>query len=365
MTIHDSTKAINQFSNAMNYYPVGFKGNRLNLLSIDDGNQICDPSEYLKNLSAPVLMEERREYSIVDHTFWPYPTVEVNMRPDPMFLSTKLFDNFDLALQVIPQQKDIGTIIEAQARKSSPNVVLLMIADGLSYYDISEADNILPLLVNGVTTTEFGYRAVVGHPHISRRLFALGYREISAFSYYPPESNSLSYDLHDPFSASEMIRVKEFNEVLTYLENQKIRRGYIQIVTTGLDHVCHHHHDRPPIEIYKKNLLDRFDQIYNLLRKKNLTVLAYLTSDHGILWRDVIEEKMEIVEDLFQEDIRSPRYIKGAFYRRYGRIIQTMGQAYTLLGPSYMTRKFRNDEWGVHGGISAWESLVPLITLQH
>jgi hypothetical protein len=94
-------------------------------------------------------------------------------------------------------------------------------------------------------------------------------------------------------------------------------------------------------------------------------VLAYLTADHGILWRDSIEGKIEVASDLFHEDARSPRYIKGALLRNYGRIIKSSGQAFTLLKLPWMTRNFRNDEWGVHGGISASESIVPLITRQY
>lgn len=346
----------------MDFTPVGFKGNRLNLLSINDAHLINDPSLYLSNISSPVLMSENREYSIIDKVSWPFPIFTMNSRPDPWKLSQSLFENFDLARRLIPQQSDIGSIIENQVRNFSPNVVLLMIADGLSYFDLPDEGTISPILVNGVTNTEFGYRAVAGDPHISRRLFALGYREIKAFSFYQTEGNNLSFNLHDPFSTSEIIRVKEFDEILKYFEEKKIKKGYIQIITSGLDQLSHHHHDRPPIDVYRNNLIERFNRITELLHKINRPVLSFLTSDHGILWRDLVEDKIEIASDLFYENSYSPRYIKGALLRNYGRVIKSMDQTYTLLGVPWMTRRFRNDEWGVHGGISAWESIVPLIS---
>lgn len=71
---------------------------------------------------------------------------------------------------------------------------------------------------------------------------------------------------------------------------------------------------------------------------------------------------MQVADDLFAEDIGSPRYVKGSILRGYGRVCRCRGQSYTLFRAPYVTRRFRNNEWGVHGGISAWESVVPFIT---
>ena len=205
---------------------------------------------------------------------------------------------------------------------------------------------------------------LLGKPQIARRLFTLGYKDMLAFSYYQPDGNDLSYDLHEVFSPSQFQQVREFDEVIERVKHLAINRGYIQIITTGLDHLSHHHHDKPPIEYYLKQVMSKFDKILILLHKKFGSVLGCLTSDHGILWRDKVENSINIAVDLYQEDIYHPRYLTGAIYRPYCRHVKSLDQSFSLLSFPWMTRKFHNDEWGVHGGISAWESLVPLIIRQ-
>jgi hypothetical protein len=355
---------IQRFSKALSFYPAGFIGNRLNLMLVNDGYPILDSRQYLKQVSHPSLMDERREYSIIDQSHWPFPVHEIGSRPDERSVSDALFENFDLAAQILIKQQDIGEIIEDRVQATAPNIVLLMIVDGLSYYDLPASDETLPCLVTGVSTTQYGYRAVVGKPQIARRLFTLGYKDMLAFSYYQPDGNDLSYDLHEVYSPSEFQRVKEFDEVIKRVKHQKMYRGYIQVISMGLDHLSHHHPDRPPIDHYLKQVIARFDEIVDLLHKRFRSVLACLTADHGILWRDKVESHIKVASDLYQEDIYHPRYLTGAIYRPYSRHIKSLGQSVSLLGYPWMTRNFRNDEWGVHGGISAWESLVPLIIRQ-
>jgi hypothetical protein len=318
----------------------------------------------LRQLDDLPLLEERREYLLDEHSPWPFPRVNLDNRPDPLSISKRLFERFEDAQQLIPTQQQIGPILENRARLVNPEVVVLVIVDGLSYYDLLGERNAIPCLVKGISITEYGYRAVVGDPSISRRMFALGYFDQVAFTYYPTERDDLSSDIHDAFSPSQIVRMKSFDDVLKYLKKKQFKRGYVQVTLAGLDEICHSHHDCPPRERYLEDILSRFDALVDCLRKKNRRVLACLTADHGILWRDVIEEYIQIPDDLFQNEIYSPRYIKGTVLRPYGRLCRSLNQNYTLLKVPWMTRRFRNNEWGVHGGISAWESIVPLIICQ-
>jgi hypothetical protein len=171
----------------------------------------------------------------------------------------------------------------------------------------------------------------------------------------------LAADIHDTLSSSQVTRVKAFDEIIEELYRKDMNRGYIQITLAGLDQICHAHHDRPPREHYIEQILARFDALVELLSAKADRVLACLTADHGILWRDDIKGRIQVAQDLFRDDIRSPRYIKGSLPRHYGKRCRSLGQNFTLLKAPWMTRAFRSNEWGVHGGISAWESLVPLM----
>jgi len=356
--------AIQRFSAALDAYPASFSGNRLNLLLLDDAEPISDAGVYLRQLDDLPLLEERREYLIDEHSSWPFPRINLDGRPDPWLISQQLFEHFEHAQRLLPTQQDVGRILEDRVRQTNPAIVALVIVDGLSYYDLPENKNADPCLVAGISITEYGYRAVVGEPSVSRRMFALGYDDQMGFTYYPTERDSLSADVHDTFSSSQVMRVKAFDEVLKEVRKKHLSRGYVQVSLSGLDQICHAHHDRPPREHYLGEIFSRFDALVDCLSAKHSRILACLTADHGILWRDVVEDRVQIADDLFQDDIRSPRYIKGAILRPYGRCCRSLNQNFTLLKVPWMTRKFRNNEWGVHGGISAWESIVPLIVRQ-
>lgn len=357
----DPDRMIHRFSTTLDAYPAGFSGNRLNLLLVDDAEPISAAGDYLRQLDDLPLLEERREYLIDEDSPWPFPRLGLEDRPDPWVISEQLFEHFEQAQSLLPTQLDVGHILEDRARQTNPTIVALVIVDGLSYYDLPESAGAEPCLVAGISTTEYGYRAIVGNPSVSRRMFALGYVDQMGFTYYPTERSGLSADIHDTFSTSQVTRVKAFDEVLELIEGNRLSRGYVQITLSGLDQICHSHHDRPPREYYLEEILARFEELFDCLRAKSNRVLACLTADHGILWRDVVEDAIEIADDLFQDDIRSPRYIKGAVLRPYGRHCRSLNQNFTLLKVPWITRRFRNNEWGVHGGISAWESIVPLI----
>jgi len=355
----DREQAMRRFSAALDSYPAGFSGNRLNLLLLEDAEPISAAREYQRRLDDLSLLEERREYLIDERCPWPFPRIHVGRRPDPWLISQRLFERFHEAGHMLPTQSDIAGAIEEQVRKSRPAVVALMIVDGLSYYDLPENAECEPYLVAGVSTTEYGYRQVIGRPSISRRLFALGYTQQLGYTYFPPETNELSRDIYGTFSSSQITRIRAFDEILKHVKDIGLSRGYIQISSAGLDQLCHAHYDRPPREHYLEQILSHYHDLLDCLAAAGRNVLACLTADHGILWREDIEDRIEIVSDLFREDIRSPRYIRGSVLRPYGRCCRCDGQNYTLLRAPLMTRKFRNNEWGVHGGISAWESIVP------
>jgi hypothetical protein len=358
--------AIRRFSAALDTYPAGFSGNRLNLLLVDDAEPIYGARAYLRQLDDLALLEERREYLLDEHSPWPFPRISLDHRPDPWLISEQLFKRFEKAKDLLPIQQQIGRILEERVRQANPAIVALVIVDGLSYYDLPDEQSAVPCLVAGISVTEYGYRAVIGNPSVSRRLFALGYIDQLAFTYFPPERDGLSADIHDTFSSSQVMRVRSFDEVLAEIDKKHLVRGYVQVVLSGLDQICHAHRDRPPREHYLNVILSRFDELIDCMsmRRKNRSILACLTADHGILWRDAVEDRIQIADDLFQEDIRSPRYLRGTLLRKYGRPCRSFDQNFTLLKAPWMTRGFRNNEWGVHGGISAWESIVPLMIRQ-
>lgn len=354
-------RGIRHFSTVLDLYPAGFSGNLLNLLFLDDAEPIGAPLKYLRQLDAPGMVEDRREYVLGHHPTWPFPVLNVKDRPDPWELSFCLFKRFDKAAQVLPTQKDIGRLLVDEVRRYRPELVALMVVDGLSYYDLPPETEAQPCLVDGVSTTEFGFRQVIADSNVSHRLFSLGYTEQVGYTYFAPAPGTLASDVLSTFSVTQVVKVRSFDEILQHLAGQHLQKGYIQVAAPGLDELSHSHRDVPPREHYRSEIMARFQRLLDCLASPGRRVLGCLTADHGILWREVIESRVEIAGDLFSEDIRSPRFIRGTIARNYARSRRCLGQSYALLRVPYLTRNLRSDEWGVHGGISAWESLVPLI----
>ena len=358
--IADATNT-SKLSYAIDAYPAAFKGNRLNLLFLHDAYPIYDSHDFFKEINGLKLQEERREYLIGSIDGWPFPTIRIEKRPDPWKISEELFEKFHFADKLIPAQHEIGPMLIDLATKKDADTVALIIVDGLSYYDLPATMDAKPCLVKGVTITDFGFRDVLGKPTISQRFFSQGYRNQIAMTFFDKNTSPLSIDLHSTFGSSQLNRINSIEEGVEILKNENLLRGYVQIVAPGLDKLSHYHADRPLLKENIDRIIERLDKIVDCLSEKGRKVIACLTSDHGIMWRTITEEKTEVVGDLLSENIRHPRYVKGSLNRNYTRTVRSRKQSYTLLKAPFMTRAWKHSEWGVHGGISAWESIVPII----
>jgi hypothetical protein len=272
-----------------------------------------------------------------------------------------LFENFEMARSVLLAQQDTGRILIERAAKKDSDIIVLIIVDGLSYYDLTEKTEAMPSMVNGVTITEFGFLDVLGRPSLSQRLFSLGYKNQLAFTFFDTDTRPLSAKLHSTFGSSQLHRINSIEEGIEIIKENDFWRGYIQVVAPGLDKLSHYHADRPMIKETIGKIIERLDKVIDCVSTKNRTVIACLTSDHGILWRDDAKDRTEVVGDLIPEDKVHPRYVKGSLKRSYARAVRCKDKSFTLFKAPYMTRDWKHSEWGVHGGISAWESIVPII----
>jgi len=352
---------VTRLSTAIDAYPAAFRGNRLNLLFLDDAHPIYSSREFLRKVDSLQLQEERREYLIGEKEGWPFPTISIESRPDPWKVTEALFDNFEIAGKVLQTQRDTGQILTERALKKDPDVIILNVVDGLSYYDLPDDMDAIPCLVRGITTTDFGFRDVMGKPTISQRLFSLGYKSQMAFTFFDADTRPLSAELHATFGSSQLNRINSIEEGIDIIRGNPFWRDYIQIVAPGLDKLAHYHADRPMMKETLSSIFERLDKVIDSVSSKGRKVTACLTSDHGILWRDDAKDRTEVVGNLFSEDTAHPRYVKGSLSRNYARAVRLESRSYTLLRAPYMTRDWKHSEWGVHGGISAWESIVPII----
>jgi len=161
-----------------------------------------------------------------------------------------------------------------------------------------------------------------------------------------------------------MVKVNEFNEVLLALERLPPEQTYVQILTNGLDAICHHHRGRPPVAAIARYLYeDVLLALAERLQKVGATALVYATADHGILWRPEPKtgEALIVIRD---ERTDSRRYAKGALLTPDSKQFSCYGVNYTVLAYPYVFNPLTGLEWGVHGGISFQESVVPFVKLE-
>lgn len=354
---------LSEFERALDWYPPAYSGNRLNALLLASGDPLLDPADYLRRLDGPSLVNEVREFALEPQVAWPFPRFHINTRPAVHEVQLQLADGVERAKRFLPTQRDVADIITSETASMRPDIVLLMVVDGLSYYDLDEATAAEPIIVDGVTITDHGYRQVIGSPPVSARLFGAGYVDQRGYSFFDTKTNSLAGDLFHPFADIQLTRVRQFGEVVADLEAKPVRHAYVQVTSPGLDGICHQHPDVPPVHYYLQSLLQKFDNLVECLSAQHTSVLAFLTSDHGILWREEFEASTwRIAWGLVPEDCTRGRYVRGAIMRDYTVVVQGEGSTYSLLKYPYLARDWRSNEWGMHGGISAWESIVPLIT---
>lgn len=351
--------ALRTLSETLDNTPCVFQGNWLNLLFVEDVQSVA-PRALVSSLAAPSLVDERRLVLDAQPPGHRFPAFSVTSRPDPTALSKRLFGSFDQARHLLQTQSGLSKHISDQVAKTGPDVVAFVVVDGLSYYDLREGQ-CDPCLVEGPTITQNGFRQAIGRPSLGQRLFELGYRHQHAFTYFDRGSNALSSDLHRIFGATQVTTVRTFEEVLAS-SAIKSAASYIQVTMPGLDALSHSHRDQPPVGSYIGLILERFEQLAEALATQRRRVLAVLTADHGLLWRDAIGTPKYVGSSTTYSDSNHPRYLLGTAVRNYTRVVRLQDRTYSLLGFPYLTRRLRSNEWGVHGGISAWESLVPLIS---
>jgi hypothetical protein len=351
--------SLSTLSKALDVMPCVFQGNPLNLLFVDAFEVVRETDDYVRQLASPQLMQEQRELLLETPLGQAFYHTSFPKRPDPSDVSAMLFTRFDELDAFLLSQDDIAAHLAQRVAQTAPDVVIYVVADGLSYYDLPDSPDTQPCFVKGPSITPHGYQAAIGKPSLSRRLFNNGYVKQSAYTYFDVDSNDLAGKLHSTFGTGQVQRVREFKDIIDHVKQiLGHSKTYLQVTTTALDGLCHNHRDRPPVEAYKQKLLDNFNALIEVCSQNDRRVMACLTADHGILWRDVVD--FEVIDAPTADQTTHPRYLTGSRLREYATTVRSDLGVYSLLRAPCVSRQLRSNEWGVHGGISAWESLVPL-----
>lgn len=247
------------------------------------------------------------------------------------------------------------------AQPTGASCTILILVDGLSWADFSaywpEPVPAQPVLVDGASTTEQGMKRIVGKPPVVERLFAQGCDRAIGFSYWTREDNALTDQLF-AFFGENVQKVRDFQDVLEGLMQIDLNNTYVQIVRQGLDGLCHKHRDRPNPGNSVLALAQDWRSLLECLQNRGISAQVFLTSDHGILWK--LGHDLQVLPQGKWMD--SPRYFKYSYPSPQTLEIVFEGKTYSLLNYPYIGRDFRINEWGMHGGLSFEESVVPLLT---
>jgi len=283
-----------------------------------------------------------------------FPTVELQPPAWSETMEEALYQRFDQFQGALIKQSQVADIaLLGQAVEC----VILVVVDGLSYFEVSQVVGVEPCIVDGPTLTSFGYRNVLGNPPLAQRLFRKGFRRLLGFSYWGPDDNFIAQRFFEGLGI--VIKVRTFDEVIERLARSNLRGTYVQIALSGLDQYAHSNRDAPLIEAELKRILDRIEQLTDVLGNSGVYGRLIMTSDHGVLWANAhsLAPKPESAFPGFSRR-HSPTAVR---LGQMARVFSTPMGSYTCLRYPFMVGRLRSNEWGVHGGISCYESLVPLL----
>ena len=317
---------------------------------IDSPDTIEEDSVLFVNLSPSDREELTQVFSFPTIELPPFPSIaQVNKVLPSRFETANLF-----------KQSEVAAEITARTAQESPQIVVLLVFDGLSFYEVVDWElpnaKLEPCLVDGLSTTESAMQRLIGSPVLTHRLFDLGYVRRLGFSYWARARNTLTDALFAEFPENQLHRVTTFDEVLSTLkESEWSTQTYVQIIRSGLDGVCHFNRERPNIKGLLGDLKRDMLLLLEVLRETERSFRLFITADHGILWyadQDIIP---------FAQEKFNARYTEGAFASGDNILmLDTDEGIYTVLtGDKIITKNRKVTEWGFHGGISAQESLVP------
>lgn len=317
---------------------------------IDSPREIDTDSTLFVNLS----LSDREELTQV----FGFPTVEFPALPAIDKVNEALPNRFETTN--LCKQSDVAAEITKRIHQELPQIVVLLVFDGLSFYDVVDWElpqaTLEPCLVDGLSVTNSAMQRLIGSPVLTHRLFELGYIRRLGFSYWDRAKNALTNMLFSEFPETQLHRMTTFDEVLQTIKTSEwFAHTYVQIIRSGLDGVCHSNRERPNTKSILNDLKRDIFLILEILQETKKSFRLFITADHGILWyadQDIVP--------LAQERFKA-RYTEGTVVGTDNVLtLNTEARPYTVLtGDKAITKKRKSTEWGFHGGISAQESLVP------
>lgn len=342
--------------------PVMVEMNPLSTLFLDGVLILKEVEDLIYLLDSPDPSPSQPMLALkIDHRFaHRIPALRCSHNPLTSELNKVILEKFNSIKEMMFVQSKVSDKIWWEA---NTECIMLILVDGLSYHDWNRfapfkfTKRCEPCLVDGRTVTEDGMIRIIGDPPLVFRMFDSGFKRGYGFTYWEM-TEPLTRKLFKGFS--KMKRIRSFDDVLLELEEADLMGAYIQVIRQGLEQVCHHHKEKPDIQGGIDGIVSDLQRVINLIQRKGVRATIWMTSDHGILWR----HEHELTSYMMLNSKSPPRYLDRRMPSRNTLIMESRGEYYTLLGYPLLTRELRNDEWGVHGGISFEENIVPLVKIE-
>lgn len=332
---------------------------RLLLDIIDDQAQGFDqPILLLKSNSQ--LSARFNTTRILDHP--PVDIINKNLRHRLDYIRQSLLTTHKLAAHI---ESDVGHY--------QYDLVVFLLIDGLSYGDVlGWGFDVTPCFVDGPSVTfqtddagklisSIGFASIVGDPPVAQRLYHLGYHSAFGYTYWQARDNLLAGYM---FKGIPDNAVVNFEDILGMIEEEEIpAKSYIQIVREGLDGLAHSKRELRTNEIQSaiQAVKDDIERLIASIQSKSLPAVIFITSDHGILWKNDHDWKM------IDQNGSKPRYSISSpdseMAKHYVRF-ECNHRPYYLYTYPYLGKPIRKNDSGVHGGLSYQESLVPFMKIK-
>lgn len=318
------------------------------------------PQDLIAALDTPEPQPLRPMLTLeVDHSLvYRLPAFRCLHDPFTTELNTVLLKRYRLVRSLMLLQSQVSGEILQQIEG---DVAILMLVDGLSFADYRRyapqkwLTYGQPILVDGASVTDQGMLRIIGSPPLAYRLFDYGFRRFLGFTYWEREKDLLTDRLFTGFG-DRVYKVRSLEQILEILELGDLKETFVQIVCAGTDQVAHRHRERPNVAHIVREFFQNVDTLVNLVQRKGLSGTLDIISDHGILWS--YEHRLTEYEMSSSEH---PRYYEHARQSDYVLNVEFERREFALLAYPYIRRPLRANEWGVHGGLSFEESVVPWI----
>lgn len=331
--------------------------------------------------TADVLINDATPKPSFDNTLTTYtpptiPTIPYTGDPYTPELNTLISEGVISWKDVEETTLSQSDVAEYVASKSgSEDVIVVVIVDGLSYYDwIRAGYRADPVYVDCPTITDCGYPNVVyggkTGESLANRLYNRGYRNRLAFSYWEKSDSELTDDLHGSFSKNDVVGdIEDFDDIIAYLNRKEWntqKKTFIQVTVTGPERVAHKIKENPDTVHQAQLVQNKLTALNDVLSEQVSSHRIFATADHGILWRmDVGDDFETLIQNGWHHTKR--RHIEDPdveIPENAGTTETCAGSKYHRLEYPYLFYDLKSNEPGVHGGYSFQESVVPLIEIQ-